>query len=84
MKKATTPITMAASGMPIPTPIFAPFVSPLGGIGAGGLVGVDVGFIEVVDGSVAAVEAGEILVAAKRLLESELCHHTGIPSPYIV
>lgn len=85
MKEATSPIAMSTSGMPIPMPIFAPLDNPFGlGVVVVELVDVDVGCVEVVDGCVAVDELDKLSVAAANTFKSELCHHTGMPSPYML
>jgi hypothetical protein len=81
---------MTTSGTPTPKPIFAPFDNPLGlGTTLGELVGsADVGLVVLSEGSVVVgvneLELGVGPVAAEKAFESELCHQTGIPSPWIV
>jgi hypothetical protein len=77
---------MTTSGMPIPKPILAPLDSPLGlGTTLEELVGEEVWLVVLDEGSVLVVvielELSVGLVAAEKAFESELCHHTGIPSP---
>jgi hypothetical protein len=48
------------------------------------LVGADVGCVGVVDGCRAEDELDELPVAAASTSKSELCHHTGMPSPNMV
>jgi hypothetical protein len=76
---------MTATGTPIPMPIFAPADIPFGPrIGVGGLVPIDVGVVAEIDDCVVVVELKEaVRVAEENASRSELCHHTGIPSPYI-
>jgi hypothetical protein len=63
-------------------PIFAPLERPYGlKVTAGELIGVDVGFVRVAEGCVGVDELDELSVAAANTAESELCHHTGMPSP---
>lgn len=88
-KKATAPIAMTASGMPIPIPIFAPLDNPPELEAAlEGSVGVDVWLVVLrvccVPVVVGEPELGVGPVAAEKAFKSELCHQTGIPSPYMV
>jgi hypothetical protein len=55
-------------------PIFLPFDKLLAGV----CVGAEI------DDPVVAVELEAVLAAEENSLRSELCHHTGIPSPIIV
>ena len=85
MKKEMSPIAMAANGMPIPMPIFAPLDNPFRlGVVVEELVDVGVGCVGVVDGCIAEDEVDELLVVVASTSKSELCHHTGMPSPYMV
>lgn len=77
--KAEIPRAITAKGIPIPIPIFAPLVRPFGLAG-----GVEEFVVEDV---VVGEEVGEFVgvvgcpVAAANAARSELCHHTGMPSP---
>jgi hypothetical protein len=77
--KAKIPRAITAKGIPIPIPIFAPLVRPFGLAGR-----VEEGVEDVVVGEeeVSEVVVGvDFPVAAANDARSELCHHTGIPSP---
>jgi len=77
---------MTATGIPNPIPIFAPVDNPPGlgpGSGVGEVVPDVVAVVDgcvVIDGCVVVAEVGDAVNAFR----SELCHHTGIPSPNIV
>jgi hypothetical protein len=80
--KAKIPRAITAKGIPIPIPIFAPLVRPFGLAG-----GVEEGVEEDIEDVVGEEEVGEFVVvvdrsvAAANAARSELCHHTGMPSP---
>ena len=74
---------MTTSGMPIPMPIFAPLDNPLGlGVMVEELVVVGVVYVGMEDGRVVVGELDKLFVASANAAKSELCHHTGMPSPY--
>lgn len=77
--KGKIPRAITAKGIPIPIPIFASLVRLFGLAG-----GVEEGVEDVVVGEEEADEFVVVVdcpVAAANAARSELCHHTGIPSP---